>query len=204
MPSLTQSVRNSVRGFFQKFGPSGLKSYLWNREFSSGQWRCLEETTGDSLYPCLEKYLNCGSILDLGCGSGNTGTELARTAYLSYTGVDISEVAIDRAKKRTNEDGRAGMNRYLQGDICNYKPTQQFDVILFRDSIYYVPLGKIKGMLDRYSKSLNQGGVFIVRMWSVGGKFKARADIIERDFKILEKIRGQSETIIIVFRHSSI
>ncbi len=55
-------------------------------------------------------------------------------------------------------------NRYVQSEMFSYVPTQQYDVILFRDSIYHVSRGKIKAMLARYSKYLKEGGIFIVRM----------------------------------------
>jgi SAM-dependent methyltransferase len=88
--------------------------------------------------------------------------------------VDISDVAVEKSRRRTEENRREDKNHYLCSDVFNYVPTGQFDVILFRDSIYYVPHGKIIAMLRRYSKYLKEGGVFIVRMWNLGR---------EREFK---------------------
>jgi SAM-dependent methyltransferase len=139
--------------------------------------------------------------LDLGCGSGNTGTELSANAYRDYTGVDISDVAIETAKKRAQENGRSEKNRYIQWDISSYEPTQPFDVILFRDSIYYVAGSKLKGMLDRYSKCLKPGGVFIVRLWSGRGGYKGIVDFIEANFEVVEKtVSGPSDTVVLMFR----
>ena len=198
---LAQQVRNKLRALLQAYGTKRIKSYLWNAEFSKGRWDCLNGTPEDCLYPYLEKYANRGSILDLGCGSGSTGNELAATTYREYTGVDISDVAIEKARTRTEDDGRTDKNRYIQSDIFSYEPSLRFDVILFRDSIYYVPRAKITGMLDRYSKFLKQGGVFIVRMWSGSGKYKAIVETIETNFEVVEKrISDQSETMVIVFR----
>ncbi len=198
---LTQRVRNKARGVLLAHGTKGIKRSLWNAEFAGGRWEGLAQTLGDCIYPFLEQYGNDGSILDLGCGSGNTGTELAANTYHDYTGVDISDVAIDRARKRAEEDGRTEKNRYIQWDISSYEPTQQFDVILFRDSIYYVPGPKHKGMLDRYSKFLKRGGVFIVRLWTGNGKYRHIVDFIEGNFEIVEKkVSGPSETVVLVFR----
>lgn len=198
-----QRVQNKVRGLLLAHGPQRIKRSLWNAEFARGRWENLARTIGDCLYPSLEQYGKGGSILDLGCGSGNTGTELAANAYRDYTGVDISDVAIDKARKIAEEDGRTEKNRYIQSDIFSYEPTQQFDVILFRDSIYYVPGPKVKGMLDRYSKFLKQGGVFIVRLWTGNGKYRSTVDFVEANFEIVEKkVSGPSNTVVLVFRQA--
>ena len=199
--NFAQRVRNRVRGLLLAHGTKIIKRSLWNAEYASGRWDKLDQTLGDSLYLPLERYGNGGSILDLGCGSGNTGTELAANTYHDYTGVDISDVAIDKARKRAEEDGRTDKNRYIQSDIFNYEPTQRFDVILFRDSIYYVPGPKVKGMLDRYLKFLKRGGVFIVRLWTGNGKYRSTVDFIEANFEIVEKtVSGPSDTVVLVFR----
>ncbi len=76
--------------------------------------------------------------------------------------------------------GRTGAV-YLQSDIFSYVPSQSFDVILFRDSIYYVPRRQITPMLQRYAQYLEEGGVFIVRMASVD-KYQDIVEIIETHF----------------------
>jgi SAM-dependent methyltransferase len=153
------------------------------------------------VYGCIEKYANKGSILDLGCGSGSTGNELDATADGDYAGVDISDLANEMARRRAGENGRADKNNYLQADISDYVPTQQFNVILFRDSIYYVPRAKIKRMLDRYSQYLRERGVFTVRMCGVSGKDKTIVDTIESGFEVVEKdLSVQPNTVVIVFR----
>jgi SAM-dependent methyltransferase len=202
--NLFKRLRNRIRALLQAYGNRRIKRYLWNTEFSKGQWNCLDGTTGDCLYPYLEKYANQGSILDLGCGSGNTGNELPEGCYGEYIGVDISDVAIGKSQQRSEENGRAAKNRYFQSDIFSYVPAQQFDVILFRDSIYYVPQTKIKVMLERYASFLKPGGAFVVRMWSGSGKYKPIVDGIEANFSVVDKSSsGQPETLVIVFRQAN-
>jgi SAM-dependent methyltransferase len=153
------------------------------------------------VYPYIEKYANHGSILNLGCGSGSTGNELDANAYADYTGVDISNVAVEKARVRTEENRRADKNNYIQSDVFSYVPARQFDVILFRDSIYYIPRRKIKRMLDRYSGYLKEGGVFIVRMCSVSGRSKRVVDTIEGGFEVVEKNSPpQGNAAVFVFR----
>jgi 2-polyprenyl-3-methyl-5-hydroxy-6-metoxy-1,4-benzoquinol methylase len=198
---LAKRIHNLTRRLLQAYGPEKVKSHLWDVEFAQGQWDCLDSTPNDCVYAFIEKYANQGSILDLGCGSGSTGNEVAVTAYGSYTGVDISGVAIGKAKERTEKTGRADKNRFFQSEISSYMPTQQFDVILFRDSIYYyVTSASIKTMLQRYSKHLKPSGVFIVRMAN-RDKHKSIVDIIASNFEVIEKhAPEQSDDVVLVFR----
>jgi SAM-dependent methyltransferase len=195
-----------MRGLLKRYGPSNTKRLLWDQEFSSGKWNFIDNTVGDCVYPHLERYAEKGSILDLGCGPGNTANELSATVYRTYVGVDISEAALSKATRRTEESGRADKNHFAQGDFLTYVPTQQFDVILLREAMYHVPLRKVKAMLDRYSKYLRVGGVFIVRMVTSGGgvrkhRLTETVAVIESEFDVVEKSQyGESGPTVIVFR----
>lgn len=206
MYMLNRSLR-FVRGALLSYGPSRIKKLFWDREFSSGKWNFIDNTAGDCVYSYLEKYTQNGSILDLGCGPGNTANELAETAYRAYIGVDISEEALAKARRRSETSGRADKNLFERGDFLSYMPPQQFDVILFRESLYHVPLGKVKPILDRFSKYLKSNGVFIVRMFlsDDDGKSKHRpnamVNVIESEFDVLERGQyGESAATVLVFR----
>jgi len=93
------------RGFLLSYGPSNLKKRFWDKEYSEEKWSFAYDTVGDCVYGHLEKHVANGNILDIGCGSGNTATELA-PIYKTYLGVDISEAALAKAKKRSEECGR--------------------------------------------------------------------------------------------------
>ena len=198
-----------MNGFLKSYGPSKVKSALWDKEYSTDKWNFAYDTVGDGLYSHLERHAANGSILDLGCGMGNTANEVAASAYQTYVGVDISETCLQKATMRSEKNGRADRNRFALGDLLSYVPEQQFNVILFRESMYHVPLGKIKSMLDRYSGYLLDGGVFMVRMNTtdgVVGKTKSRptamVGVIESDFNVLEKRQygGEAGPTVIVFR----
>lgn len=198
---LATKARNVLRGVLQTYGSQRLKKRLWDREFGEGRWDCLESRAGDCVYPYLEKYANRGRILDLGCGSGSTSNELAVTAYGSYTGVDISEVALEKARTRSDANGRTGKNQYSQSDIITYVPSQTFNVILFRDSIGYVPWSRITDLLNGYAKYLEMNGVFIVRLADGTSKYKPIVDGIERSFDVVEKyVSMEPDAVVIVFR----
>jgi len=196
-----------MRGLLKRYGPSRIKMILWDQEFSGTHWDFIDNTAGDCVYPHLERHLKNGSILDLGCGPGNTANELAANAYTCYVGVDISQAALAKATKRTKENGRTGKNTFACSDFLSYRPTQQFDVILFRESMYHVPLGDVKTTLDQYSKYLKEDGVFIVRMNTSDGKGRpkhrltAAVGIMEAEFEVVEKNQyAESGPTVLVFR----
>lgn len=207
MYMLQRSVQ-FVRGFLLSYGPTNIKKRFWDQDFSAGKWDFIDNTEGDCVYTHLERYTHNGSILDLGCGPGNTANELAANAYGTYTGVDISEAALAKANSRTAEMGRSHKNQFVQGDFIKYEPSQQFDVILFRESMYHVPLGKVRPTLDRYAGYLKKGGVFIVRLYTTnGGQSKRRPlamiRVIEEHFDVLDKQQYDqvgSKATVITFR----
>ena len=198
-----------VQGFLTSYGPSSIKKKLWDRDLSSGKWDFIDDTAGDCVYPFLEKYANHGNILDLGCGPGNTANELTSDAYKTYIGVDISAAALEKAVRRTKENGRADKNSFVVSDFLGYAPTQDFDIILFRESLYHVPYGQVKPILDKYSKHLKTGGVFIVRLYAGDerpGVIKPRVirkmDLIKNNFDIVEYRRFDTPALptVLVFR----
>ena len=196
-----------IRGVLKRHAPSRIKRSLWDEEFSSSKWNFIDNTAGDCVYLYLQKYLGGGNILDLGCGPGNTANELEESAYRVYVGVDISEAALAKARKRTAECGRTNKNLFLQGDFLSYVPGSKFDVILFRESMYHVPLGKVKAVLDRYSQYLTDTGVFVVRMATsdTQGNTKYRPaamiGVMETEFDVFEKVQhGEGGPTVIVFQ----
>jgi SAM-dependent methyltransferase len=192
-------VERSLRfaeSFLKAYGPTNIKKHFWEKEYSGDKWNFADDTAGDCVYAHLERFSANGKILDMGCGSGNTANETAITAYKTYLGVDISEAALAKADRRSKMNGRSDKNSFECGDLMHYVPKEKYDVILFRESMYHVPINKIKATLDHYSPYLNDGGVFIVRLFAASrdvanGKDKPRPtamlNVIEREFDVVEK-----------------
>jgi 2-polyprenyl-3-methyl-5-hydroxy-6-metoxy-1,4-benzoquinol methylase len=194
-----------TRGFLLSYGPTPIKKFFWDQEFSSGKWNFIDNTASDCVYSHLNRFAQNKNVLDLGCGPGNTANEMA-SGYKRYVGVDISEEALTKARRRSEQNGRADKNSFGQGDFLSYTPSQKFDVILFREAMYHVPLGKVKEVLDRFSKYLAHEGVFIVRLYVIeNGKAKYRPSamigIMEKEFDVVEKRDYEdSGATVIVFR----
>jgi cyclopropane fatty-acyl-phospholipid synthase-like methyltransferase len=195
-----------VRGFLLSYGNTTTKKTIWDKEYHANKWHFADQTESDCVYAHLERHSKGGKILDIGCGSGNTCTELVDTAYTSYLGVDISEEALAKAAERSNAAGRSAKNRFVQSDFLNFNSTERFNVILFRESMYHVPLERVKSLLDKYSSNLAEDGVFIVRLYIMqNGKVKFRPkkmiEIISNNFPVIEHNQyGNAGAVVIVFR----
>jgi SAM-dependent methyltransferase len=78
-----------------------------------------------------------GSILELGCGEG-VHTAALREAFpgSEVVGVDISTVAIRRARERLSDDPDV---TFVVADLTAYVPTldRQFDAVVWSDTITY-------------------------------------------------------------------
>ncbi len=195
-------ARNVLRAVKQKWGSSAAKRHLWDEEYGTGRWDHCDHSPGARVYDYIEKYAREGDILDLGCGSGNTAAEIDGDQYRSYTGIDISEIALKKARARSQELGRSAKNQFLQSDIISVTPATKYDVILFRESIYYVPSRRIKAVLDHYKKYLTDKGVVIVNVGEHATK-NARLilEVIVENYQVVEKYAPAGEReFIAVFR----
>ncbi len=194
---IAQKIKSGIRGYVQRNGSVSIKKRVWDAEYASGKWDCLDDMSQDCVNPYIEQYAKKGAILDLGCGPGGTGNELHVDSYYSYTGVDISDVAIAKARARTLENQRTVRNSYYQADICNYVPESSYDVIVFGDSIYYFTGQTLRTLLRRYSEYLKAGGVFIAK---IKGPYSDIHTILEREFSIVEKrYHFDNEVCVVVF-----
>jgi len=196
-------LRKVMHGFLKRFGSTRLKQHLWNNEYERGEWNGprtdLVSPRADSVFGVIERFLRQGDILDLGCGDGEVGLKLA-SRYRRYVGVDISDVAVRKAlSKVPRAAGRSHAVRFLVDDIKTFVPDMQFSVILFRESLYYLPRGDIEPVLLRYCHYLAERGVLIVRLHD-RHKFKGIVQLIDRRFAVIERHCPEgAETVILVF-----
>ncbi len=189
-----------VHKFLRKFGTTATKQRIWDEEFRQGSWEYIDHTDNDPIYHCLAKYCRGRNILDLGCGAGNTGNELDLRHYGHYDGVDVSPEAVERAIERSNNSGRGGQNAYFVGDMLTFVPQKQYSIILFRESLFYLPTSRISKALKRFGEYLLDDGFLIVRMCD-RDRYSSIVGIIKSEFAVREEICPKGEpSIILVFR----
>jgi cyclopropane fatty-acyl-phospholipid synthase-like methyltransferase len=98
------------------------------------------------------------SVLDVGCGVGQTAVLLVKRCGCHVTGVDISEGMIKSATERARKHGVTDKTEFRQGEISNLPfNDDRFDVVL-SESVTTLALDHAKAIRE-YVRVLKPGGV---------------------------------------------
>lgn len=97
------------------------------------------------------------NLLEVGCGLGQVANMLAAGSTFSVTGMDISSVAIEKARARFPHMA------FLVGDIASEQldTDKKFDVIILNQALWYV-LGGLPQLLNNVERLLKPEGFFII------------------------------------------
>jgi 2-polyprenyl-3-methyl-5-hydroxy-6-metoxy-1,4-benzoquinol methylase len=181
-----------------RFGGTVLRRLSFNHKYFSGDWDVLDKAHTTKVVDIVEAHANGGDILDMGCGPGHLSEALNPLRYSSYHGVDVSDVALEMARKRTNE--KVSFQLSEMDNACFDK---QFDVILFEESLYFLPFYKSKKILLQYSAHLKKNGVFIVTIIDVK-RFKKLIKMIHSLFAVKEEsIIDERGRYLVIFSRKS-
>jgi ubiquinone/menaquinone biosynthesis C-methylase UbiE len=106
----------------------------------------------------LARYLSAMKrpldILEIGCGNGWLSHQLAEIPGTKVTGLDINFTELQQAARVFNDDPNL---TFIQGDIrSGILADQQFDFIVFADSIQYFP--SLKKIIHLTLSYLKYGG----------------------------------------------
>jgi len=98
-----------------------------------------------------------GRVLDLACGEGQNTIWLATLGW-DATGVDYSEVAIAKARRRAESDGV--LVDFACADLVDYEPPEaEYDLVVV---LYlHIPLVERRGVLGRAAAAVAAGGTFL-------------------------------------------
>ncbi|OMF66226.1 class I SAM-dependent methyltransferase [Paenibacillus glucanolyticus] len=134
----------------------------WDEEYRSRMWDYLSDITEYArysvVYGYIRKYIADEGILDMGCGAGILYDMLLEGEKSNYTGVDLSEEAVKIASSKTSR------HIFYCADINHYVPHKRYDVIVFNESLQYVPNTPSK--LLEYARYLTPDGVIISSLYS--------------------------------------
>ncbi|MFX1388507.1 MAG: class I SAM-dependent methyltransferase [Promethearchaeota archaeon] len=104
------------------------------------------------------------TFLDIGCGKAGPGLWIAREMSANYVGIDLSEVAIDLAKKRIPEFGLEGKVEFYVMNITSTSfPNNYFDGAISVDTFTYIQ-DKIKGM-NEIARILRSDASLVFTCW---------------------------------------
>ena len=95
-------------------------------------------------------------ILDIGCGAGVPADRLLVDAGFEVTGIDISQVQIDRARVLVPHAS------FICGDIVDFVlEPERFDAIISLYALIHIPLQDQRDLLPRVFQALHADGLFL-------------------------------------------
>jgi len=96
------------------------------------------------------------SVLDLGCGAGVPAAKLLADAGFAVTGVDISDVQIERAR------GLVPNATFVRADMTTWECEPGiFDAIVSLYALIHVPLQDQRELIPRLARWLTRGGYLL-------------------------------------------
>jgi SAM-dependent methyltransferase len=146
------------------------------------------------------KEFNIGKtakIIDVGGGDSFLVDNLLDLGYEDITVLDISEAAINRAKKRLGE--RAARVKWIVADAAGFKPSEQYDFWHDRAAFHFLTEdNEITNYIDTIRHSLKPNGVLVIGTFSEQGPKKcsgieikqySETTMVERLQKFFEKVK---------------
>ena len=179
-----------------RFGPQKLRSLAFDEKYRRGDWS-FRNSDANELSTVVREYLMNGDLLIMGCGGASVLEGLEETGLQSALGIDLSEEAIRLAKRYASKK-----SSFQLADMMTFECPQSYDVILFSESLYYVPFSSQEGFLRRLGQHLKPNGVFIVT-FAQAKRYETILEKIRQNFLVLNDCAFLGSTRhVIVFKVS--
>ena len=148
-------------GLFQKFvsqtrKPDGFLGKMMLSSMNSGHAKMAN--WGFSHLPNISPE----NAVDLGCGAGrNVGELLKRYPKAHVTGVDYSDLSVEKSKDYNKAMIETGRCEVVQGDVSDLKlPADAFNLATAFETIYFWP--GLEKCFAQVAKVLKPGGYFMI------------------------------------------
>jgi len=99
-------------------------------------------------------------VLDLGSGSGEMLCTWARDHGVTGTGIDMSPLFTEQAKRRAIELGVADQVRFIHGDAAGHVSDDKVDVAACVGATWIA--GGVAGTIALLARSLRSGGIILI------------------------------------------
>lgn len=110
-------------------------------------------------------------IIDVGGGDSFFVDHLLDLGYQDITVLDISEMAILRAKERLGD--AAEKVKWLVADAANFKPAEKYDFWHDRAAFHFLTRdSEVESYIDTVQHSMNPEGILIIGTFSINGPKK--------------------------------
>jgi tocopherol O-methyltransferase len=137
---------------------------LWGEHIHHGYWIRGDESKEKAQLQLIEhlaqlaKIKPGSEILDIGCGFGGSSHYLAKTYNASVTGITISPVQVEMAKKTAEAERLDAKFLLMDAEAMQFQ--KQFDVLWSIESISHYQ--NIPGFFASATKLLEPGGSFAI------------------------------------------
>jgi ubiquinone/menaquinone biosynthesis C-methylase UbiE len=143
----------------------------WNNLYSSQNVETMpwyNENLDSDLQEELERRkISKGRILDLGTGPATQAVQLAKRG-LQVTGSDVSEAAINRARKVYVHNNKDKEICFIVDDILNSKiKDKSFDYVFDRGCFHILPIQKRPVYIKEINRILDNRGILFLKCFSV-------------------------------------
>lgn len=146
----------------------------------------------------LERHLRLpvgGRLLDLACGRGRIGQELATRTDARLVGVDFSPEALRQAAAHARAVGCDAT--YAVGDLlATGQPDSAFDTVLVVDSIQFA--SSTVDALREVRRVLREGGRVVLTGWEARSRGGEQVPARLRDLDLDESLRGAGFVDVVV------
>lgn len=135
-------------------------------------------------------------IIDVGGGDSYLVDNLLDLGYTDLTVLDISEAALERAKKRLDE--KAGKAKWIIADAATFEPQQQYDLWHDRAAFHFLrEEADIKHYLQALEHGIKPGGYLIIGTFSNEGPLKCSGLEIQQysEDKMEDLLRDKFEKV---------
>jgi len=157
--------KQKVRDHYDRTSP--YYQSLWGAHLHHGYWISGEETketAQNQLVEHLARVAGLGpgcKILDVGCGFGGSSIYLAKKYGVEATGITISPIQVEMARKAAAIDGVNA--KFILMDAEEMKFEQSFDVVWSIESISHYP--QKERFFASAARCLESGGILAITDW---------------------------------------
>ena len=132
----------------------------WDDDYAMGRWEGFGDQEHIARYALLGGLIHFSkarTLLDVGCGRGLLRKFIPKGALASYTGIDISQVAIDGITDRQPHE------RFICARVEHWQNDHNYEAIILNEILYY--LEDPCEVLDLMHAWLQPAGVLIISIY---------------------------------------
>jgi SAM-dependent methyltransferase len=168
----------------------GLRRLVWNVEWAAGRWNSLDSANLLSV-EIARKYARNGRIIELGCGSGALAASIGDQFYKDYKGIDISDVAIKRARSRRLDRCEFEVGPMESAHI------EAADLIIIQEALYYLEPNQQMALLRKCLNGVAPDGAVYITVHDATQFVSLLGRVREAGFVIEERLVKEFVHIVI-------